>query len=76
MAKRGIEPGYLISCSQGNRLIKTCCFIEKDHDKFLTTASASTGKEISLLVNEAIEDFIRKNNVLADISIHISKSSQ
>jgi hypothetical protein len=60
MAKRGVETGYLKSRGQGNKLHKTNRFIEKDHDKFLGTVSALTVKEVSLLVNEAIEDFMKK----------------
>jgi hypothetical protein len=43
-----------------DRLNKVDVQIDESHDVFLARLSAMTGKDPSLLVNEAVEDLIRK----------------
>ncbi|HPJ07267.1 MAG TPA: hypothetical protein PLB09_04495 [Deltaproteobacteria bacterium] len=55
-------------------LIKRNYYIEERHAKALTVLSALTGKELSLLVNEAIGVLIKKYQPKTDINLLDLKS--
>ena len=58
MAKRGRKPLDLRNNGKITKLIKRNYYIEERYAKALTVLSALTGKELSLLVNEAIGELI------------------
>lgn len=60
MAKRGRKPLNLKYGNKDTKLIKRNYYIDENHAKALSVLSAITGKELSLLVNEAIEALIKK----------------
>ena len=51
------------------KLIKRNYYIEERHIKALTVLSALTGKELSLLVNEALGDMINKYQPKTNINL-------
>lgn len=70
MAKRGRKPmKNLMDGGKDFKLIKRNYYIEERHAKALTVLSALTGKELSLLVNEAICELIRKYQPKTDINL-------
>ena len=58
------------------KLIKRNYYIEERHAKALTVLSALTGKDLSLLVNEAIGELINKYQPKTDINLLNLKSIQ
>jgi hypothetical protein len=73
MAARGRKPLDLRT-GEDAKLIKRNYYIEERHAKALTVLSALTGKELSLLVNEAIGGLIRKYQPKTDINLLDLKS--
>jgi hypothetical protein len=73
MAARGRKPLELRT-GEDAKLIKRNYYIEERHAKALTVLSALTGKELSLLVNEAIAGLIRKYQPKTDINLLDLKS--
>ena len=69
MATRGRKPLNLRSNGKNTKLIKRNYYIEERYAKALTVLSALTGKELSLLVNEAIGELINKYQPKTDINL-------
>lgn len=69
MGTRGRKPLGLRNNGQETSLIKRNYYIEERYAKALTVLSALTGKELSLLVNEAIGDLIVKYQPMTDIDL-------
>ncbi len=69
MAKRGRKPLSIRSNGNNSILIKRNYYIEERYAKALTVLSALTGKELSLLVNEAISELIHKYQPKTDINL-------
>lgn len=69
MATRGRKPLDLRNNDRNTKLIKRNYYIEERYAKALTVLSALTGKELSLLVNEAIGELIRKYQPKTDINL-------
>jgi hypothetical protein len=69
MAKRGRKPLALRNGEKSPKLIKRNYYIEERHAKALTVLSALTGKELSLLVNEALYDLIKKYQPKTEIKL-------
>jgi hypothetical protein len=69
MSARGRKPLELRSGDKNAKLIKRNYYIEERFAKALTVLSALTGKELSLLVNEAIGDLIKKYQPMTDIDL-------
>jgi hypothetical protein len=69
MGVRGRKPLALRSGDNKAVLIKRNYYIEERYTKALTVLSALTGKELSLLVNEAICDLINKYQPKTDIDL-------
>ncbi|HVN71501.1 MAG TPA: ribbon-helix-helix domain-containing protein [Desulfomonilia bacterium] len=69
MSVRGRKPLELRSGDKNAKLIKRNYYIEERYAKALTVLSALTGKELSLLVNEAIGDLIKKYQPMTDIDL-------
>ena len=69
MAKRGRKPINLINDDKNFKLIKRNYYIDEQYTKALTVLSALTGKELSLLVNEALGDMINKYQPMTDIDL-------
>lgn len=74
MATRGRKPLELRNGDKKTKLIKRNYYIEERHAKALTVLSALTGKELSLLVNEAISGLIKKYQPKTDIDLLDLKS--
>lgn len=74
MGTRGRKPLGLRNNEQRTSLIKRNYYIEERFAKALTVLSALTGKELSLLVNEAIGDLIVKYQPMTDIDLLRLKS--
>ena len=74
MAKRGRNPLALRNGEKSPKLIKRNYYIEERHAKALTILSALTGKEFSLLVNEALYDLIKKYQPKTEIKLLELKS--
>ena len=60
MTKRGRKPINMINGDDELKIIKRNYYLDVRYTKALTVLSALTGKELSLLVNEAIGDLINK----------------
>ena len=69
MATRGRKPLDLRNNGKNTKLIKRNYYIEERYTKALTVLSALTGKELSLLVNEAIGELINKYQPKTDINL-------
>jgi hypothetical protein len=69
MAKRGRKPLELGTSGQKKMLIKRNYYIEDRYAKALTVLSALTGKELSLLVNEAIGELVKKYQPKTDVDL-------
>jgi hypothetical protein len=69
MGTRGRKPLDLRNSDRNATLIKRNYYIEERYAKALTVLSALTGKELSLLVNEAIGDLIMKYQPMTDIDL-------
>ena len=69
MGVRGRKPLALRSGDKKAVLIKRNYYLDERYTKALTVLSALTGKELSLLVNEAIGDLINKYQPLTDIDL-------
>ena len=74
MGERGRKPLELRKNDPFGRLVKRNYYIEEKHAKALTVLSALTGKELSLLVNEAIGELIKKYQPKTDIDLLKLKS--
>ncbi len=68
MAKRGRKPLEPGNGGKG-KLIKRNYYIEERYARALTILSALTGKELSLLVNEALGELINKYQPKTDINL-------
>lgn len=69
MAKRGRKSLALRNGDKSVSFIKRNYYIEERHAKALTILTALTGKELSLLVNEAIYDLIKKYQPMTEINL-------
>jgi hypothetical protein len=69
MGTRGRRPLELRNEDRNTRLVKRNYYIEERHAKALTVLSALTGKELSLLVNEAIGELIHKYQPKTEINL-------
>jgi len=69
MSARGRKPLELRNGDKKAKLIKRNYYIEERYAKALTVLSALTGKELSLMVNEAIVDLINKYQPMTDIDL-------
>lgn len=69
MATRGRKPLELRTKNKDVKLIKRNYYIDERYAKALTVLSALTGKELSLLVNEAIGGLIKKYQPQTDIDL-------
>jgi hypothetical protein len=69
MAERGRKPLELRKLDPSSKLVKRNYYIEERHAKALTVLSALTGKELSLLVNEAIGELVKKYQPKTDIDL-------
>ena len=69
MGTRGRKPLELRNEGRNTRLIKRNYYIEERFVKALTVLSALSGKELSLLVNEAIGELIQKYQPETDIDL-------
>jgi len=69
MAKRGRRPLNLRNGKKPAKLIKRNYYIEERYAKALTVLSALTYKELSLLVNEALGDLIKKYQPMTEINL-------
>jgi hypothetical protein len=69
MAKRGRRPLALRNGERSTKFIKRNYYIEERYGKALTVLSALTRKELSLLVNEALGDLIRKYQPKTEINL-------
>lgn len=69
MAVRGRKPLSLRNAGNSVKLIKRNYYIEVRYAKALTVLSALTGKELSLLVNEALGDLIQKYQPKTEINL-------
>ena len=69
MATRGRKPLDMRKNGNNTKLIKRNYYIEERYTKALTVLSALTGKELSLLVNEAIGELIHKYQPKTDINL-------
>ncbi|HPC46834.1 MAG TPA: ribbon-helix-helix domain-containing protein [Deltaproteobacteria bacterium] len=69
MATRGRKPLELRTKNKDVKLIKRNYYIDERYAKALTVLSALTGKELSLLVNEAICGLIRKYQPQTEIDL-------
>jgi hypothetical protein len=68
MGTRGRKPLEIRrNCTEG--MIKRNYYIDKTIIRGLTVLSALTGKELSALVNEALEDLLNKYQPQTDISL-------
>ena len=76
MAGRGRKPLELRCGDKKSLLIKRNYYIEERYAKALTILSALTGKELSLLVNEAIGDLVGKYQPMTDIDLLKLKTIQ
>lgn len=69
MGLRGRKPLKLRTRDANIRLVKRNYYIEERYAKALSVLSALTGKELSLLVNEALGDLINKYQPMTDIDL-------
>lgn len=69
MAARGRKPLTLRNDGGPVKLLKRNYYIEDRYTRALTVLSALTGKELSLLVNEAVGDLIGKYQPRTDIDL-------
>ncbi|HOM29501.1 MAG TPA: ribbon-helix-helix domain-containing protein [Deltaproteobacteria bacterium] len=69
MAQRGRKPFELRTRDKDVKLIKRNYYIDERYAKALSVISALTGKELSLLVNEAIGGLIKKYQPQTDIDL-------
>ena len=69
MGTRGRKPLELRNEGRNTKLIKRNYYIEERFVKALTVLSALSGKELSLLVNEAIGELIQKYQPETDIDL-------
>ena len=76
MATPGRKHLDLRNSDKDIKLIKRNYYIEERHTKALTVLSALTGKDLSLLVNEAIGELIKKYQPKTDINLLNLKSIQ
>ncbi len=74
MATRGRKPISLRSDGKASKLIKKNYYLDERYTKALTVLSALTGKELSLLVNEAIGLLIKKYQPKTEIKLLDLKS--
>jgi hypothetical protein len=69
MGERGRKPLNIRTGDKSSTLIKRNYYIDERYAKALTVLSALTGKELSLLVNEALGDLIKKYQPKTDIDL-------
>jgi hypothetical protein len=69
MATRGRKPLSLRNDDKSSKLIKRNYYLDERYAKALTVLSALTGKELSLLVNEAIGELIKKYQPKTEINL-------
>lgn len=69
MGERGRKPLASRKDGSNSTLIKRNYYIEERYAKALTVLSALTGKELSLLVNEALGDLIEKYQPMTEIDL-------
>ncbi|HVN72259.1 MAG TPA: hypothetical protein VMU10_09605 [Desulfomonilia bacterium] len=69
MGTRGRKSLALRTDNNKSKLIKRNYYIEERYTKSLTVLSALTGKELSILVNEAIDCLIKKYQPQTDIDL-------
>jgi hypothetical protein len=69
MGERGRKPLKLRTENANTILVKRNYYIEERYAKALTVLSALTGKELSMMVNEALSDLINKYQPMTDIDL-------
>ena len=69
MGQRGRKPLEIRKNNPTGALVKRNYYIEEAHARALTVLSALTGKELSLLVNEAIGELIKKYQPMTEINL-------
>jgi hypothetical protein len=69
MGERGRKPLKLRTENANTKLVKRNYYIEERFAKALTVLSALTGKELSMMVNEALADLINKYQPMTDIDL-------
>jgi len=69
MGERGRKPLKLRTENVNTKLVKRNYYIEERYAKALTVLSALTGKELSMMVNEALADLINKYQPMTDIDL-------
>ncbi|HOM27849.1 MAG TPA: hypothetical protein PLS81_00130 [Deltaproteobacteria bacterium] len=69
MAVRGRKPLGLRRDGSDTVLVKRNYYIEDRYVRALAVLSALTGKELSLLVNEALQDLVQKYQPMTDIDL-------
>lgn len=69
MGERGRKPLALRKNNPSGTLMKRNYYIEEGHARALTVLSALTGRELSLLVNEAIGELIKKYQPMTEIDL-------
>jgi hypothetical protein len=69
MGERGRKPLKLRTENINTILVKRNYYIEERYAKALTVLSALTGKELSMMVNEALADLINKYQPMTDIDL-------
>ncbi len=69
MGERGRKPLKLRTENINVKLVKRNYYIEERYAKALTVLSALTGKELSMMVNEALADLISKYQPMTDIDL-------
>jgi hypothetical protein len=74
MATRGRKPLSLRNDDKSSKFIKRNYYLDERYAKALTVLSALTGKELSLLVNEAIGELIKKYQPKTEIDLLDLKS--
>ena len=75
MATRGRKPIGFKREDLG-KMVKRNYYIDQRYAKALTVLSALTGKELSLLVNEALSDLVTKHQPHTDIDLLRLKAIQ
>jgi len=70
MVTRGRKPIILRNDDNNTKLIKRNYYIAENNAKALMVLSALTGKDLSILVNEAIDCLINKYQPKTNIDLH------
>ena len=69
MSTKGRALFDLRSLDDASRLIRLGCIVAENNDKALSSLASASGKEPSLLMNEALADLIRKYQVTNEMDL-------